>query len=563
MKNHLLLVTLLFCVHVKAQNFEWAKSFGGTGNDIGYSSITDSQGNLFSTGFFRDIVDFDPGFGNYSLTSLGGSDIFITKLDSNGDFVWAKQIGGSGEDAGHGITLDNSGNIFISGYFSATTDFDPSIATSTLMSIGSTDLFVSKYDNQGNLIWAKNAGANSHDEALAIAIDQLGNVYTTGSFFGTVDFNPGPAINNLIASSLSYNAFILKLDSNGNYVWAKSISGNPCNSQGYSIKRDLSNNIYVVGYFSGNTDFDPNTSTYWINSIGTNDAFILKVDSSGSFLWANNIGSPSQSCIGSALTLDIDKNIFITGDFAGTPDFNSGAGTYTISSNGQKDAYVLKLDSSGNFNWVKRIGGSGDDYGFDIKIDQSKNIFLMGDFSSTVDFNPGAGINTMTSAGILDVFILKLDSLANFVYSKNFGGSNIDAGYSLCLDNLGNIYITGYFNGLAEYSPGSGNTLLTSNGLGDVFILKLNTSEITQLNMYSLLQSINIYPNPNNGNFIIVAKEKMNLNLINNLGQKIQTIELNNSNEFQENIKVSTSGMYFITGQTSQESIKQKIIVTK
>lgn len=550
---------------LSAQNFKWAKSFGGTGNDIGYGAALDANGNIYTVGFFRGTVDFDPGPSTFTLNAFGFSDIFISKLDANGNFVWAKQIGGTGWDSGHAITIDNSGNIYISGDFEGIADFDPSSGVFSLTSNGSSDMFVSKYDNLGNFIWAKSAGGQSADEALAISLDNFGNVYTTGSFYDTVDFNPGILIDNLIANINNYQAFILKLDNNGNYVWAKSLSG-ASSSQAYSIKTDNVGDVYLSGYFSGNLDFDPNAGTFIVNSQSWSyDSFVLKLNSSGSFLWAKDLGGVNFNCASNSITVDLNKNSYITGYYSGTVDFDPTTNIYNLTSNGNYDVYIVKLDAFGNFIWAKSFGGIGDDYGFDIKIDAQKNIYIMGDFRNTVDFDPGVGTKNITSSGDFDVYISKLDSTGNFIFAGNIGGTNLDAGYSLCYDSLENIYVTGYFNGLADYNPGAGNTILTSNGLGDVFVLKINTSKITGLYDFQNKKPIDIiiYPNPNNGTFTITSKEKINLTIINNLGQTIQSLEINENTNFQQNITINTSGIYYISGNTDKKIIKQKIIVTK
>jgi len=163
MKNSILLFLALFSLTTTslAQNLAWAKSMGGTSADMGHSIIVDDWGNIYSTGFFDNTVDFDPGIGTHYLTAIGGHDIYIQKLDSSGALLWVKSFGGNLDDIGWSIALDNLGNIYSTGSFNSTVDFDPgpgnSFLTTTAMS---QDVYIQKLDSNGNFIWAKSMGGD-------------------------------------------------------------------------------------------------------------------------------------------------------------------------------------------------------------------------------------------------------------------------------------------------------------------------------------------------------------------------------------------------------------------
>ena len=188
--------------------------FGGASSEYGYSIAVDSSGNVYTTGYFQGTVDFDPGTGTSNLTSAGSTDVFVSKLDSSGNFVWAKRLGGASSDYGYSIAVDSSGNVYTTGYFEGTADFDPGAGTSNLTSAGSGDVFVSKLDSSGALVWAKGFGGTSNDRGQSIAVDSSGNVYTTGYFAGTVDFDPGAGTSNLTSAG-GDDVFVLKLTSSG------------------------------------------------------------------------------------------------------------------------------------------------------------------------------------------------------------------------------------------------------------------------------------------------------------------------------------------------------------
>ena len=138
--------------------FQSAKQMGGTGSDYGNSIVLDGSGNVYTTGFFEAAVDFDPGVGVANLTSTGAWDVFINKLDASGNFLWAKKLGGVGNDVAYSIALDGSGNIYTTGFFEGTADFDPGIGVVNLTSAGGWGIFISKLDASGNFLWAKQLG---------------------------------------------------------------------------------------------------------------------------------------------------------------------------------------------------------------------------------------------------------------------------------------------------------------------------------------------------------------------------------------------------------------------
>jgi hypothetical protein len=205
--------------------FKWAKQISGADDELANFLAIDSAGNVYLTGTFQGTVDVDPGPNTFNLTSEGPNDFYILKLASAGNFLWAKRIGGNtGTALPYVMNVDISGNVYITGNFSGTVDFNPGPDVYDLNSADG-GLFVFKFDSSGKFVWAKNIRANS----FSVAVDTAENVYLTGSFHGTVDFDPGPGVYNLASEggdSWPYgDIFIFKLDSSGNFVWAKRIGG--------------------------------------------------------------------------------------------------------------------------------------------------------------------------------------------------------------------------------------------------------------------------------------------------------------------------------------------------
>ncbi|MGV6861297.1 MAG: SBBP repeat-containing protein [Putridiphycobacter sp.] len=501
-KNVMFIIISVLCLNtLTAQTFEWAKSFGGTLEDQGNSITVDASGNVYTTGRFDGTVDFDPGAGTTYLTSVGNADVFIQKLDPSGNLLWAKSFGGTSSDVSYSIALDASGNIYTTGSFQGTADFDPDAGTTNLTSTGNQDVFIQKLDPSGNFLWAKSFGGTPSERGYSIMADASGNVYTTGYFAGTVDFDPGAGTTNLTSAGI-IDVFVQKLDPSGNLLWAKSFGG-ASEEWGYSITIDASGNLYTTGYFQGTVDFDPGAGTTNLTSAGSNDVFIQKLDPSGNFLWAKSFGGTSTD-YGNSITVDASGNVYTAGYFSGTVDFDPGTGTSHLNSAGAYDVFVQKLDPSGNFLWAKSFGGTSIDYGFSITADLSGNVYTTGVFRFTVDFDPGAGNTNLTSAGGYDVFVQKLDPSGNFLWAKSFGGTSADTGYSIKVDASGNVYTTGSFYDTADFNPEAGTANLTSAGGSDVFIQKISpcssntgTDVISACNSYTWIDG-NTYTSSNN-----------------------------------------------------------------
>ncbi len=467
---------LLLSSHIsqaQTPSLEWAKGFGSSSVGWVYGITTDASGNVYTTGFFSGTTDFDPGPGVFNLSSSGGYDIYISKLDASGNFVWAVRMGGTTNDVGLGIALDLSGNVYTTGQFTGTADFNPGAPVFSMSSSGGDDIYISKLDNNGNFVWAKSVGGGSIDFANGIVADNAGNVYYGGYFNGTADFDPGAAVLNLISTG-NTESFVSKLDTNGALVWAKSMGG-PNIDLVYDVELDQVGNIYTTGSFRGTADFDPGAGTALLTSAGTDDIFVSKLDNNGNFLLAKSMGGPGDD-YGNAIDIDFAGNILVTGLFSLTADFDPGIGVTNLTSAGQRDAFVSKLDASGNFVWARGMGGPGGDDSNDIATDDIGNSYITGTFSNTADFDPGAGIYNLTSVTFspTDIYVLRLDASGNFGWAVAMGGTASDAGIGLGLDASNNVYVGGYFQGTADFDPSSGTFNLTAPAPYSSFVVKLS-----------------------------------------------------------------------------------------
>ena len=408
-------------------NFVWAKNIGIASEEIGYSLVTDDLANVYVIGVFSGTVDFDPGPNTVNLISAGAKDVFILKLDSSGNFVWARNIGGASEDVGFAVKLDALNNVLVTGSFTGTADFDPGALTYNLTTSGNRDIYVLKLNNAGDFVWAKKMGGSDQDWANAIAVDANGNVYSTGKFAGTADFDPSPQTSDSITALQYDDIFVSKLDSSGNHIWAISFPGNGTDV-GNALSADEPGKLYITGRFAGTADFDPSTSTAFnITSSGGYDNYICKLTDGGNFVWAKNFDGAADET-GQSLAFDPSGNgaIISSGSFSGTTDFNPGSGTAAITSAGTVDTYISKLDTAGNFVWVKTIGGSDTDYNCFIAKSATGKLYAAGTFNSlnmTFDTHLVSNINTTFTA--FDVFVAKLDNIPTGIESISTNYSEI------------------------------------------------------------------------------------------------------------------------------------------
>lgn len=478
--KYVLNTAIIFCIcvvsHAQVINFSWAKSFGGgTSNGFGQSVATDTSGNVYSVGFFANTTDFDPGPGIYNLTPNGSFDIFISKLGPAGNFIWAKRIGGPGDDRAYSIAVDKLGNCFVTGFFNQTVDFDPNSGFYNLTSAGGRDAFILKLNTTGNFVWANKFGDTGADGAISLAIDTSCNVYTTGDFRGTVDFDPGPAVFTLSVSSGpgSEGCFISKLDSSGVFIWAKRLAIN--GTQSKSIAVDISGNVYTTGQLFNTNDFDPSVAIFNLTSAGGLDIFVCKLDVLGNFVWAKRMGDIYDD-YGLSIVVDSIGNVLTTGSYDGTVDFDPGTTIYNLTTTGGLyEVFVSKLNASGTFVWAKSMGGLGKDEGKSIALDKYGNVFVAGTYSIVADFDPGPSTYSLSSQGLSDIFLSKLDQSGNFIWAKTLGGQNTDEAFSIHVNSNNDVFTTGFFYGSGDFDPGPAVfNLTTTPNYQAVFVQKLS-----------------------------------------------------------------------------------------
>lgn len=340
-------------------DLQWAKSIGGTKEDAGYGIAIAKNGNPIVTGWFTHQADFDPDGGTTNLSAKGSStllsttDIFVLKLKStDGSYDFAKNMGGSSNDFPFSIALDASDNIYTTGGFTASStspaDFDPGSGTANLTSTGY-DIFISKLDASGNYGWSKKMGGGGDDFGNGITIDKSGNIIVTGAFQAKADFDPSTAKYEITAAgdNTVYDAFVAKLNSAGDFGWAKAMGGT-ADDAGLYVTTDNQKNIYTVGGFKSTADLDPGAATESYTAKGGTDVYdiyVSKLDSNGVHQWVRVFGD-TQDDAGQCIVVDANNNIYVSGGFKNTVDFDPTGGTHNLTSAGDNDSFTLKLSQS-------------------------------------------------------------------------------------------------------------------------------------------------------------------------------------------------------------------------
>jgi hypothetical protein len=494
-KNHfrvlltfLFVCTLAFSSHTaQALELAWAKRAGGTSFTDGIDIAVDSSGNTYVTGEFQFDTTFGVGeAGETTLFQDDDGDIFVAKYTVDGNLAWAKRAGGEETDSVRGIAVDDSGNVYITGFFSAPITFGPGeVGETTLTSVSldfvpSTDIFIAKYTADGNLVWAKRAGGiTDFDQGQGVAVDSSGNAYVTGAFGGAATFGLEEAGEVTLTSDDDGDIFVAKYATDGDLIWVKR-AGGPDSEMGNGITVDGSGNTSIIGKIQGTAIFGPgetNEATLISNNNG--DVFVAKYATDGDLIWAKLASTGSD--VGHGIAVDGSGNTFVTGSFVDTTIFDSGQANETmLTSDGGNDIFVAKYAANGGLVWAKRAGGTSFDVGNGLAMDNAGNAYVTGSFAGTAIFGPGeVGEAILTSDGGFDIFVAKYTADGNLVEVKHAGGAGSIAGRGIAVDGTGNAHVTGSFTGTVILGLGEdGETTLTNDStrFSDIFVARYSAS---------------------------------------------------------------------------------------
>ncbi|HOC95100.1 MAG TPA: SBBP repeat-containing protein [Candidatus Cloacimonadota bacterium] len=449
MKEKVYLVCLLLlaygCLTAQAAGWNWAVSAGSSSTDKGWAVDRDAQGNVYICGEFSGSATF----GSNTLSSRGGADIFVAKLDAEGNWLWVSQAGGNMNDIAYDVAVDTSGNVLVTGLYRNGAVF----GNTTLSSTGSyTNIFVAKLDANGNWLWATRAGAGSaNDEGRSLALDSSGNAIVTGCFRLTAYFGSYP-----ITSSGNDDIFVAKISPAGTWLWAKKAGGDG-QDRGYGVTLDSGGNIWLTGKYESTASFGDSSLT----SLGGSDIFVARLDSSGNWLWATSAGG-SQPDEGKDLVCSPSGGAYLCGIFRDGASF----GAITLTGAGENDIFAAALDGAGNWLWASNAGGTLADHAYGIGLDAGGGIGICGTFQGQASF----GSHSLASSGYGDIFAARLDNQGAWTWAQGWGGADNDFAYGLQMDSGGDLLLCGSY--AASFNLGAHP--LVNTGGADIFAAELS-----------------------------------------------------------------------------------------
>jgi hypothetical protein len=311
--------------------------------------------------------------------------------------------------------------------------------STVLTAAGSRDGFVAKLNSDGTFQWATSWGTTASDWAGGVDVDSAGNVYALG--------------NESYPNSVAYD--ILKFNSSGSLVWSRSIAANQGAITG-DLAVDSSGNSFLAGYFRGTVDFDPGNKTHYVSSGAQPGAFVLELDSQGKFGWVSpflgrTVGSTTGFAAAQSVALDGTGNVIVGGYYKDSVDFNPGAGTTTLPTGG--GGFITKLNSFGGLVWARALEANNTTFVNGLDVDSAGNIYATGSFNGTIDLDPGTGVQSQTTTGGADIYVVKLTGAGNFSWGETFGGTGNDYGFGIAVDPAGFVHLAGGYQNTVDFDP--------------------------------------------------------------------------------------------------------------
>lgn len=460
------------------------------------SILVNTNYDIYLSGSFNSYTDLDATASSdyfYSETT----NVFFSKYNFNGNYMYSKQLGNiSSFNNSNLISTDAQGNVYRVGNLAGSTDLDPSLNTSNISnSSGSSDFYIAKYTSNGSYVWGKTITGVLTKYITGMNTDGNGNTYVIGVFTGIVDFDPSANIAELSASFNEYDMFIAKYDSNGNYQWAKNISGNLFSE----VKPvfDTNGNIYFAGSFSTDAiDFDPSpTNSVYLIPVGWNNPFFVKFNPQGNLIWAKSISSQDTNSRSQINEIALKGNyVYLSGELNGTCDFDPTENVAELYSNYGSSGFMAKYDLEGNYIFahsLEDIDGNGNSFNLGIAVDSNNDIYLTSKFRGTFDFDPSPDTATyVTSQENGSIAISKIAENGRLVWVKTIS-SNQDMyqyswppsrQYKILINSSNQLVLASSFKGVLDFDSSSNDYILTSSidpssnpeTAGNIFIAKYN-----------------------------------------------------------------------------------------
>jgi hypothetical protein len=555
---------------LQAQDFRGAFRIGASQHDESQGIAQDIQGNIYLSGNFEGTVDFDPSGEEATLTAINKYDAYLAKYDSDGNFIWVISIGGNEWIYGRRITLDTEGNIYMAGYFKGEADFDPSSNDYMLEGV-ELDGFLAKYDPDGNFVWAFDIGNDFNGTSFDVDIDMQGNIWVTGVFRDAVDFDPSENEFILTGHGLQ-DCYIAKYTQDGEFIWAGEFGGETSTFYNPTIAFDDSGDLYYTTYYNSQVDLDPGPGTQLVESAGSSDIMLVKLDASGNFQWGFSMGGVFQD---QARDIHFSNgHIFLTGIFEEIIDFDPSSGEEIFTSEGDYDAYIAAYTPEGELAWAKALASSNPAEGHGLVTDNNNNIYLCGSFYGTVDFDPSSGVNELSAQGFWDLFVAKYDPAGNFRWAINAGGNDNDYAYNMIVTpDQEDIMVCGKFSGYAEFDNTGPGYILSSSGGFDGFLASYSTYPGSGVgDLENGITDVMISPNPAQGcsymHFRLLEPGECTIQLTGLDGRRVKEFSIGTfvpgNHQLKLNLQELDNGLYFISIlQGYQKSIEKIMVINQ
>ncbi len=427
----------------------WVATVNGDGADNLISCVQDSQGAVFAGGDFYGTTQFGPSF---SLTSKGGSDVWVAKLSASGKYVWVRSAGGVGPDVGTDVAIDASNAVHITGSIAKQASFGPIVLPGGggLLNYIPSTVFVSKLDSTGKFLWATGSAAPSTSRGRSVVVDAKSNVYSSGSFINKISWG-----STTLQSAGMTDPYFVRFDTNGKAVWATS-GGGIAEDSSRKIGLDSGGNIVAFGNHKSSSLY------FGASKIAnvTQGLFMTKIDPAGKFLWASHIVTGSIAGINDVV-VNSDGSAYLPG----TPMSKTfTVGTKSYWNVGDNDIFLAKIAGSGKVNWSVTAGSVYADHASGAAVDSNGNVYVTGGFRGLVSF----GLTVLKSvANSHDVFVAKYSSTGKLLWVVSTGGDGLEDGQCIAVDKNGHVIVGGNFMGKASF----GGQQRTANGW-DAFVWK-------------------------------------------------------------------------------------------
>lgn len=512
MKSNLLTVvfvvlsTTVFC---QLTDYQWLGLIKGVSQKLATNVHVDVNKDIITLGKFSDEIRYYPPTGTANIILSGSDNLFLNKVDENGNLIWFKDFGSGNFLYSEDIVTDIDGNIYVAGGYSGIMSLDDDDIP-VITSNGTFDCFVAKFDSEGAPKWLVGFGDIEQDAIEAMSIDNEGNIYVMGYFTGSLAFDPNNTTYDLDSDG-EQSSFIAKYDADGNIIWARQLTENtsPLYSPAFS-KINANNELLILGSFQDSVRFagDPQQQTYYSNP-SAEGGYLLKLDlnQEGAFISAVSVGAVESGALSlNGLEIDEDNNVYIQSLLRGVVNFGSGADEQQFSS----DYYgplLIKLDSDGAVLWVKQMKGDvGTARVQDIALDGNGNIYHSGTFSGTIDFDLSEdGIAELTTGfsphNDSEHYISVLTADGDFIMAYKFGGENFNSDIFTFGSDMtivdDNIYIYGVFQAQIDINPfPDTTTTISTDNANEIYLMKLKYDLLTSTQEPQSSSLPFAYPNP-------------------------------------------------------------------